>query len=159
VFWLAAVEHDRRRLLRRGSGGGSASAWEPKIFNTTGRAIHQRRVHRQTRSRGNRDFDGRARRFMAQHFIERLWRSIKYEEIHRRPTPTAARRAPISSWMTFTISAPHQRWTIRCRWRSGKRVSTRSRRRRRLWICRFAWTTQTRCPHTHSKKQKQQEAA
>ena len=24
-------------------------------------------------------------------------------------------------------------------------------RRRRLWICRFAWTTQTRCPHTHSR--------
>ena len=25
-------------------------------------------------------------------------------------------------------------------------------RRRRLWICRFAWTTQTRCPHTHSRR-------
>ena len=24
--------------------------------------------------------------------------------------------------------------------------------RRRLWICRFAWTTQTRCPHTHSRR-------
>src|SRR5271154_368779 len=22
--------------------------------------------------------------------------------------------------------------------------------RLKLWICRFAWTTQTRCPHTHS---------
>src|ERR1700682_3580609 len=25
-------------------------------------------------------------------------------------------------------------------------------RRPRLWICRFAWTTQTRCPHTHSRR-------
>src|SRR6266436_2717479 len=25
-------------------------------------------------------------------------------------------------------------------------------RRQRLWICRFAWTTQTRCPHTHSRR-------
>ncbi len=25
-------------------------------------------------------------------------------------------------------------------------------RRRRLWICRSAWTTQTRCPHTHSRR-------
>ena len=26
--------------------------------------------------------------------------------------------------------------------------------RRKLWICRFAWTTQTRCPHTHSSDRK-----
>src|SRR5277367_1864330 len=26
--------------------------------------------------------------------------------------------------------------------------------RRKLWICRFAWTTQTRCPHTHSRDRK-----
>ena len=25
-------------------------------------------------------------------------------------------------------------------------------RRRGLWKCRFAWTTQTRCPHTHSRR-------
>jgi len=66
---LAAVEHDRRRLLRRGSGGGSASAWDAEDFqHRPGRAIHQRRVHRQTRSRGNRDFDGRARPLHGQHF-------------------------------------------------------------------------------------------
>ena len=29
-----------------------------------------------------------------------------------------------------------------------------TRRRRGLWICRFAWTTQTRCPHTHSRSSK-----
>src|ERR1700747_2364014 len=26
--------------------------------------------------------------------------------------------------------------------------------RRKLWICRFAWTTQTRCPHTRSSDRK-----
>src|SRR5271170_6420846 len=26
--------------------------------------------------------------------------------------------------------------------------------RRKLWICRFAWTTQTRCPHTYSSDRK-----
>src|ERR1700733_14592571 len=26
--------------------------------------------------------------------------------------------------------------------------------RLKLWICRFAWTTQTRCPHTHSSDRK-----
>jgi len=33
----------------------------------------------------------------------------------------------------------------------GASAWTKSRRRRGLWICRFAWTTQTRCPHTHSR--------
>jgi len=57
VSGLAAVEHDRRRLLRRGSGGGSASAWDAEDFqHRPGRAIHQRRVHRQTRSRGESRF-------------------------------------------------------------------------------------------------------
>ena len=27
-------------------------------------------------------------------------------------------------------------------------------RQRGLWICRFAWTTQTRCPHTHSRRKR-----
>ena len=31
---------------------------------------------------------------------------------------------------------------------------TKSRRRKELWICRFAWTTQTRCPPTHSRSSK-----
>src|ERR1700741_204426 len=26
--------------------------------------------------------------------------------------------------------------------------------RQKLWICRFDWTTQTRCPHTHSSDRK-----
>ena len=39
--------------------------------------------------------DGRGR-FMDNIFIERLWRSIKYEEVHLKLTPTAARREPAS---------------------------------------------------------------
>src|SRR5258705_3346454 len=35
-------------------------------------------------------------------------------------------------------------------WRAGPAWT--GSRRRRLWICRFAWTTQTRCPHTHSRR-------
>src|SRR5208337_2018058 len=42
----------------------------------------------------------------------------------------------------------------RCRWRCGAPASTKSRRRRGLWKCRFAWTTQTRCPHLHSRSRK-----
>ena len=30
---------------------------------------------------------------------------------------------------------------FRCRWRCGAPVWTKTRRRRGLWMCRFAWTT------------------
>jgi len=41
--------------------------------------------------------DGRGR-FMDNIFIERLWRSIKYEEVHLK---AYAARAGVSSWMSF----------------------------------------------------------
>ena len=40
--------------------------------------------------------DGRGR-FMDYIFVERLWRSIKYEEVHLKLTPTAARRGTASA--------------------------------------------------------------
>jgi putative transposase len=45
--------------------------------------------------------DGRGR-FMDNIFIERLWRSIKYEEVHPKANADGrAARAGIGSWMTF----------------------------------------------------------
>ena len=47
--------------------------------------------------------DGRGR-FMDNIFIERLWRSIKYEEVHLKAYADGREaRAGIASWMTFTI--------------------------------------------------------
>src|SRR5271156_4597422 len=38
---------------------------------------------------------------------------------------------------------------------TNERVAQQRRSDRlKLWICRFAWTTQTRCPHTHSSDRK-----
>ena len=53
--------------------------------------------------------DGRGR-FMDNIFIERLWRSIKYEEIHLKAYADGREaRAGISSWMTFyNFRRPHQ---------------------------------------------------
>ncbi len=43
-------------------------------------------------------------RFMDNIFIERLWRSIKYEEVHLKAYADAREaRAAIGSWMTFYI--------------------------------------------------------
>ena len=45
---LAAVEHHRQRVLRRSAGGGSGTTRQAEdIQHGSGRAVHQRRVHRQ----------------------------------------------------------------------------------------------------------------
>ena len=53
--------------------------------------------------------DGRGR-FMDNIFIERMWRSIKYEEVHLKAYADAREaRAGIGSWMTFyNFRRPHQ---------------------------------------------------
>ena len=53
--------------------------------------------------------DGRGR-FMDNIFIERLWRSIKYEEVHLKAYADGCEaRAGIGSWMTFyNFRRPHQ---------------------------------------------------
>ena len=53
--------------------------------------------------------DGRGR-FMDNIFIERLWRSIKYEEVHLKAYADGREaRAGIDSWMTFyNFRRPHQ---------------------------------------------------
>jgi hypothetical protein len=46
---------------------------------------------------------------------------------------------------------------FRCRWRCGAPVWTKTRRRRGLWMCRFAWDNVNALPT--SPQHKQQEAA
>jgi putative transposase len=67
--------------------------------------------------------DGRGR-FMDNIFIERLWRSIKYEEVHLKAYADGREaRAGISSWMTFyNFRRPHQAMNNRMPmavWRAG----------------------------------------
>ncbi len=67
--------------------------------------------------------DGRGR-FMDNIFIERLWRSIKYEEGHLKAYADGREaRAGIGSWMTFyNFRCPHQAMnnlTPMAMWRAG----------------------------------------
>ena len=67
--------------------------------------------------------DGRGR-FMDNIFIERLWRSIKYEEVHLKAYADGRdARAGIGSWMTFyNFRRPHQAMnnqTPMAVWRDG----------------------------------------
>ena len=68
--------------------------------------------------------------------------------------------ACIPAWMTHELAAQHKVSigpNLSLDVLRALRAEAKSRRRRGLWICRFAWTTQTRCPH--QQRQKQQEAA
>src|ERR1700738_2649013 len=127
---------------------------KPKIFNTDqGAQFTSAAFTGKLQAAGVAiSMDGRGR-FMDNIFIERVWRSIKYEEVHLKAYADGREaRAGIGSWMTFyNFRRPHQAMnTTRCRWWRGAPAWIKSRRRKELWICRFAWTTQTRCPHTHS---------
>jgi putative transposase len=67
--------------------------------------------------------DGRGR-FMDNIFIERLWRSVKYEEVHLKAYADGREaRAGIGSWMTFyNFRRPHQAMnnqTPMAVWRNG----------------------------------------
>ena len=81
---VAAVEHDGQRLLRRRAGRDAAlRRGTPEIFNTrqgsqfTGIAFTDR-----VRTAGALcSMDGRGR-YLDNIFIERLWRSLKYEAVY-----------------------------------------------------------------------------
>ena len=98
-FCAAALEE---ALLRFG---------KPRIFNTdqgstfTAEAFTSKLVTAGVEI----SMDGRGR-FMDNIFIERLWRSIKYEEVHLKAYADGREaRAGISSWMTFyNFRRPHQ---------------------------------------------------
>ena len=66
--------------------------------------------------------DGRGR-WMDNVFIERLWRSLKHEDIYLKGYADGGEaRAGIAAWMEFhNHGRLHQRSAIKRRWRSGER--------------------------------------
>ena len=98
-FCVAALEE---ALLQHG---------KPKIFNTDqGSQFTSAAFTGKLEAAGVAiSMDGRGR-FMDNIFIERLWRSIKYEEVHLKAyTDGREARTGISSWMTFyNFRRPHQ---------------------------------------------------
>jgi putative transposase len=98
-FCLAALDE---ALLRHGA---------PKIFNTDqGAQFTSAAFTGKLEAAGVAiSMDGRGR-FMDNIFIERLWRSVKYEEIHLKAYADGREaRAGIGSWMAFyNERRPHQ---------------------------------------------------
>jgi putative transposase len=98
---------------------------KPRIFNTDqGAQFTSAAFTDQLEKAGVAiSMDGRGR-FMDNIFIERLWRSIKYEEVHLKAYADGHEaRAGIGSWMTFyNFRRPHQAMnnqTPMAVWRDG----------------------------------------
>jgi putative transposase len=90
----ALLRHGKPRIFNTDQGAQFTSAAFTGKLEAAGVAI---------------SMDGRGR-FMDNIFIERLWRSIKYEEVHLKAYADGREaRAGISSWMTFyNFRRPHQ---------------------------------------------------
>ena len=92
---VAAVEHHGRDVLHGGAGGGVHPAWHAgDLQHRPGQSIHQPGVHPDAdgRERIRISMDGRGR-WMDNVFIERLWRSLKYECVYLHAFETGLRIA------------------------------------------------------------------
>ena len=104
VLSWRVVQHPGHRLLRGGPGGGLAALWHARdLQHRPGRAVHLRGVHRraQGRTASTISMDGKGR-WVDNVFVERLWRSVKYEDVYLRAYETPAElRAGLSRYFEF----------------------------------------------------------
>jgi len=65
--------------------------------------------------------DGKGR-YLDNIFIERLWRSLKYEEVYIKAYGSVAEaRRSLGEWLAFTMTCVRiSRWNIRLRVKSSK---------------------------------------
>ena len=124
---LAAVEHDGRRVLRRRAGRGAGALRQARnLRHRPGQPVHRRRLHRPAGRRRHPDLEGRPRPpARSGVFIERLWRSLKYEDISLEGYADGREaRAGIASWIGFYNGRrPHPAPGGRTRWPYGARTS------------------------------------
>ena len=113
---VAAVEHDGRFVLSGGARGGSGEVRQARDFQHRPRlAVHFGALHRRARRSGVAiSMDGRGR-WMDNVFIERLWRSLKYEDVYLKGYADGREAARgIAAWIAFyNDRRPHQALTDR----------------------------------------------
>ena len=108
---LAAVEHEGQRVRLEALEEALQRYGKPRIFNTDqGAQFTSAAFTGKLEAAGVAiSMDGRGR-FMDNIFIERLWRSIKYEEVHLKAYADGREaRIGIGRWMEFyNHRRPHQ---------------------------------------------------
>ena len=108
---MAAVEHDGVELLRRGPPGGAEPLQKPDIFNTDqGSQFTADSFTKVLRGAGIAiSMDGRGR-CIDNVFVERVWRSLKYEEVflHAYDDLGEARTGIRRYFHFYNFERPHQ---------------------------------------------------
>jgi Integrase core domain/HTH-like domain len=96
---------------------------------------------------------GRGFLYLDSVLIERLWRSLKYEDIYLKGYADGRdARARIAEWLAFfNHRRPHQALANRTPMAVWRNVAGGALGAQRLWIGRCAWTTLAGRPHTHSR--------
>ena len=107
---LAVVRYSGGRLLRRGAGGGPRSG-QPEVFNTAqGSQFTSWEFTQVLQARGVRiSMDGKGR-YQDNIFVERLWRTVKYEEVYLKAYASVleAQRGLEDYFRFYNGLRPHQ---------------------------------------------------
>ena len=76
------ISNTLHAVLRRGPGRGAAAVRQAgDLQHRSGQSVHQHRLHRRAEAHGIKiSMDGKGR-CMDNIFVERLWRSLKYENV------------------------------------------------------------------------------
>src|SRR4051812_37672236 len=99
---LVAVVDDGGGFLPRSAAACFAAGSAGYLQQRSRGAVHQRPVYRRTGNAPHRDQHGRAGRCLDNIFVERLWRSLKYEEVYLKDYTTVTEaRAGIECYFRF----------------------------------------------------------
>src|SRR5271169_6038471 len=126
---VAAVQHARRRVLCRGARGSAGALWPAEIFNTDQGSQFTSDEFTGTLKRHGVmiSMDGKGR-CMDNIFVERLWRSLKYEEVYLKAYATVAEaKTGIGAWLGF-YNEERQHQSLG--YRTPRRIYQEG-----LWIC------------------------
>ena len=102
LAWRVSITHGGGLLRRGGRGGAGQVRQAGDLQHRPGQPIHQRRLHRPAaRQRIAISMDGRGA-WRDNVFVERLWRSVKYEEVYLHAYDSVGEaRASIGRYLDF----------------------------------------------------------
>jgi putative transposase len=127
---VAAVEYARRGVLCRALEEALSQYGRPEIFNTDQGSQFTSDDFTDTLERHaiTISMDGKGR-YMDNIFVERLWRSLKYEEVYLNAYASVAEaKAGIGSWLGF-YNQERQHQSL------GYRTPRQAYEAERPWIC------------------------
>ena len=107
---LAIVQHLGGRLLRRCLEGVAGARSAGGLQHRPGQSIHQPGIHSGTQEHGVKiSMDGKGR-YNDNIFVERLWRTVKYEEVYLKAYANASEaRRELGAYLRFyNDQRPHQ---------------------------------------------------